>query len=113
MLSTIIVAGCFYDAFIIDFSDLKVLNGGEYQGVGAVDYGGVEAGEVDLGCCFGVVAHTFADDTERYSLGFRRRGPAVTRHIERQRYGHTHHRRYLLEIVVDVVCRVPVGAPLI
>lgn len=36
--------------------------GGEDEGVGTVDGGGVEAGEVDLGRGFAVVSHAFRDD---------------------------------------------------
>lgn len=59
-----------------------MLNGGEYQGVGAVDYGGVEACEVDLGCCFGVVAHTFAYYTYGDAFSFGGGCPAVTGYVE-------------------------------
>ena len=39
-----------------------LFQGFEDDGVGAVDDGGVEAGEVDLGGGFAVVAHAFAYD---------------------------------------------------
>ena len=40
------------------------------EGVVAVDDGGVEGGEVDLGGGFGVVAHAFADYADGDALGF-------------------------------------------
>lgn len=40
---------------------LCFLEGFEDEGVGFVDDGGVEGGEVDLGGGFGVVSHAFAD----------------------------------------------------
>ena len=49
----------------------------ENKGVGAVNDGGVEAGEVDLGGCFGVVAHAFADYWQWDTFGFGGGGPAV------------------------------------
>ncbi len=43
---------------------LRGSEAGEDEGVGAVDGGRVERGEVDLGRRFVVVAHPFADDTQ-------------------------------------------------
>lgn len=87
-----------------------MLNGGEYQGVGAVDYGGVEAGEVDLGCCFGVVAHAFAYYTYGDAFGFGGGCPAVAGYVECQWDCYAYHLGYFLEVVVDVVAHVAVSA---
>ena len=59
-----------------------LLNAFEYKRVGSVDDGGVEAGEIDLGGCFTIVAHTFADDTQGNALGFGRGGPAMAGYVE-------------------------------
>ena len=55
-----------------------------YKGVGFVDYGSVEAGEIDLGRGFRVVAKSFADDGQWNPFCLGRRVPAVARDVERQ-----------------------------
>ena len=51
------------------------------KGVGTVNDGGVEAGEVNLGGGFGVVAHAFADYAQGDAYGFCCRRPAVPGNI--------------------------------
>ena len=85
----------------------------EYKGIGFVNDGRVEAGEVDLGCCFAVVTHTFGYDRERDALGFCGGCPAMTGNIEGQRYAYTNYFCDSLQIMVDVIGGIAIGASLI
>lgn len=85
-----------------DFS----FQGFQYKRVGFVDDGGVEAGKIDLGSCFAVVAHAFGNYRERNAFGFRGGGPAVAGDVEGQRDGDADHRGYSFQVVVDVVAGV-------
>ena len=86
---------------------------GEDERVGAVDDGGVEAGEVDLGGGLAVVAHAFGNDRKRNAFGLGGGGPAVAGDVEGQRHCHAHHAGYAFQVVVDVVADVAVGASLV
>ena len=85
----------------------------ENKGVGAVNDGGVEAGEVDLSGCFTVVTHAFRDYRKGDALCFGGGGPAVAGDVEGQRNLDSYHLGYLFQVVIDVVAHVAVGASLV
>ena len=81
----------------------------QYQGVGFVDGGGVEAGEIYLCGGLGVVSHAFAYDAEGDAFAFGRRSPAMARHVECQGDGDSCHLRYGFQAAVDVVAGIAVS----
>lgn len=85
----------------------------EDKGIGAVNDRGIEAGEIDLGGCFTIVAHAFADYAQGDAFGFSGGGPTVTGDVESQRYLDTYHLGYLFQVVIDVVAHVAVGVSLV
>ncbi len=85
----------------------------EDKRIGFVNYGGIKAGQVDLGGCFAVVAHPFGYDRERNTLGFGGGCLAMTSDVEGQRDGDSNHSCDAFQAVVDVVAGVAVGASLI
>ena len=87
---------------------MGMLQAFEDYGVGAVYYGGVEAGEVDLGGGFAVVAHAFADYREGDALGFGYRCPAVAGYVEGKWNFNPYFLSYAFQVMVDVVANIPV-----
>ena len=90
-----------------------ILKAFEDKRVGFINDGGVETGEVDLGCGFRVVAHAFADYRQRYALCFSCGCPAVAGNVEGQRDCDADHSGYGFQVVVDVIAYVAVGASLV
>lgn len=79
------------------------------QSVGAVNDGGLERGEIDLGGRFRVMAHSFANYTDGNSFGARRRCPAVAGAVESQGNLEIGQARDCLELPVYARCAVTVG----
>ena len=59
------------------------------------------------------MAHAFGNYAQRHAFGLCRRCPAVARHIHGEAHVEAEYAGYFLEVVVDVVGRVAVDAPLV
>lgn len=84
---------------------LQLINQGA---VYAVDGGTLDGCEIDLGRGLGVMAHGYADDTQRDMIGLSDAGPRVACYVEGQRFFEVKLLGYLLQAAVDVLCRLTI-----